>query len=156
MRTFRCSIDRQLRASRHNVYSLLDSRWQIISSHTKFRLGEFFKLLIILYFCCGQDGILRPDTKLLWKKLKLNFQAVIKSAASAASPTAWELHGSAPRPSPTSRSRRPGAAMQLPSRRGGCTSSRLDHGLKVELPPIGIPTHRTRSWSKLTTLCQNL
>ena len=27
---------------------------------------------------------------------KLNFQAVIKSAASAASPTAWELHGSAP------------------------------------------------------------
>ena len=27
--------------------------------------------------------------------LKLNFQAVIKSAASAASPTAWELHGRA-------------------------------------------------------------
>ena len=26
---------------------------------------------------------------------KINFQAVIKSAASAASPTAWELHGSA-------------------------------------------------------------
>ena len=26
---------------------------------------------------------------------KLNFQVVIKSAASAASPTAWELHGSA-------------------------------------------------------------
>ena len=26
---------------------------------------------------------------------KLDFQAVIKSAASAASPTAWELHGSA-------------------------------------------------------------
>ena len=30
---------------------------------------------------------------------KLNFQAVIKSAASAASPTAWELHGSARTPS---------------------------------------------------------
>ena len=34
-----------------------------------------------------------------------------------------------------SRSRRPGAPMQLPSRRGGCASSRLDHGLKVELFP---------------------
>ena len=62
---------------------------------------------------------------------KPNFQAVIKLAASAASPTAWKLHGSAPKPSPASRSRRPGAPMQLPSRRGGCASSRLDHSLKV-------------------------
>ena len=46
-----------------------------------------------------------------------DFFSVIKSAASAASPTAWELLGSAPRPSPASRSRRPGAPMQLPSGR---------------------------------------
>ena len=79
---------------------------------------------------------------------KLNFQAVINSAASAASPTAWELHGSA-RPTGnggTTRTagRRIGsgdgfgarshaasgrAPMQIPSRRGGCASSRLDHGL---------------------------
>ena len=66
---------------------------------------------------------------------KVNFEAAIKSAAGAASPTAWELHGSAPKPSLASRSRRPGAPMQLPSRQGGCASSRLDHGLKVELFP---------------------
>ena len=39
--------------------------------------------------------------------------------------------GSAPRPLPASRSLRPGAPMQLPSRRGFCASRRLDHGLKV-------------------------
>ena len=63
--------------------------------------------------------------------LKLNFQAVIKSAASAASPTAWELHGSARTSASAGGRRLRGAPMQLPSRRGGCASSRLDHDLKV-------------------------
>ena len=46
--------------------------------------------------------------------LKLNFQAVIKSAASAASPTAWELRGSAPKPSPEP-IRRPAVPVVPPS-----------------------------------------
>ena len=90
---------------------------------------------------------------------------MVKSAASAASPTTWKLHGSTPagrRPlaEPSSgRSPRlpedqnPGIhwSLAVPGRphaeplsagppefldfglRGGCASSRLDHGLKVEL-----------------------
>ena len=61
--------------------------------------------------------------------LKLNFQAVIKQAASTASPTAWELHGSARTTASAGGRRLRGAPMQLPSRRGGCASSRLDHSL---------------------------
>ena len=46
--------------------------------------------------------------------LKLKFQAVIKSAASAASLTAWELHGSA-RTTASAGGRRPrGAPTKLP------------------------------------------
>ena len=64
---------------------------------------------------------------------------MIKSAASAASPTAWGAPRAVVRirsvvrpcpvvpPSPVVR--------RSPSRRGGCASSRLDHGLKVELFP---------------------
>ena len=72
---------------------------------------------------------------LLWKKL--NFQAVIKSAAGAASPTAWELHGNAMTTASAGRQRPRGAPMQLPSRPGGCASSQLDHGLKVWLFRLG-------------------
>ena len=69
---------------------------------------------------------------------KLNFQAVIKSAASAASPTAW----GAPRAVVRIPFRRPSdpvvppspVVRRSPSRRRGCASSRLDHGLKVKLP----------------------
>ena len=59
---------------------------------------------------------------------KLDFQAVIKLAASAVSPTAWGA--------PRRRSGKQKAASgRSPSRRGGCASSRLDHGLKVQLFP---------------------
>ena len=63
----------------------------------------------------------------------LNFQAVIKSAASAASLMAWELHGSARTTASAGGRRLRGTPMQLPSHQGGCASSRLDHGLKVKL-----------------------
>ena len=55
---------------------------------------------------------------------KLNFQAVIKSAASAAS---LDLQGPTDDGSACGR-RRSGAPLQI---HGGCASSRLDHGLKV-------------------------
>ena len=68
---------------------------------------------------------------------KLNFQVVIKSAASAASPTAWEAPGRrgtvGRRGRPDDGTVRTTATGRSPSRRGGCASSRLDHGLKVWL-----------------------
>ena len=70
---------------------------------------------------------------------KPSFQAVIKSAASAASPPAW---GAADDGvwwddgvgRTTERDSDDGLG-RSPSRRGGCASSRLDHGLKVWLDP---------------------
>ena len=56
---------------------------------------------------------------------KLNFQAVIKLAASAAS---LDLQGSPP--AVRMPSRRPWAPLQI---QGGCASSQLDHSLKVQL-----------------------
>ena len=58
-----------------------------------------------------------------WKKL--NFQAVIKSAASAAS---LDLQGSPRTTARLADGRGSGAPLQI---QGGCASSRLDHGLKV-------------------------
>ena len=51
-------------------------------------------------YCTGRVGLAWKRLSFHWKRFgkglgKLDFQAVIKSAASAASPTAWELHGSA-------------------------------------------------------------
>ena len=60
---------------------------------------------------------------------KLNFQAVIKSAASAASPTAWGAPDDGV--GRTTEQDSDDGSGRSPSRRGGCASSRLDHGLKV-------------------------
>ena len=60
---------------------------------------------------------------------KPDFQAVINSAASAASPTAWGAPDD-------------GARWGSPSNRGGCASSRLDHGLKVKLSKPAFPKFR--------------
>ena len=56
---------------------------------------------------------------------KLNFEAMIKSAAGAAS---LDLQGSLAMPVVRQPSRHPWAPLQI---HGGCGSSRLDHGLKV-------------------------
>ena len=62
-----------------------------------------------------------------FSRKKLNFQAVIKSAASAAS---LVLQGSLASPAVRMPSRRPLAPLQV---QGGCASSQLDHGLKGKL-----------------------
>ena len=79
--------------------------------------GKFGAVLRVLELFC-----------LLWK---LNFQAVIKSAASAASPIAWGEPGRRLRLAGDGFGWRATASGLSPSNRGGCASSRLDHGLKV-------------------------
>ena len=51
--------------------------------------------VIALFVVFEKFGSVLRVLELFFLFWKLNFQAVIKSAASAASPTAWELHGSA-------------------------------------------------------------
>ena len=70
--------------------------------------------------------------------LKLNFQAVIKSATSAASPKTKIQESRGASGMPADNGSAGGRRKQLGSPRfldfglrGGCASSRLDHGLKV-------------------------
>ena len=74
---------------------------------------------------------------------------MIKSAASAASPTAWGAPDDGARwddgVGRTTETDSDDGSGRSPSRRGGCASSRLDHSLKVELDPIQLGKKSTKT-----------
>ena len=89
----RVRSQRLLQALRFDFPSKMNDLDAYLPSYVTFcRFRRFWKVAnTFLLIWDSFSLILRPGRG----SLKLNFQAVIKSAASAASPTAWELHGSA-------------------------------------------------------------
>ena len=107
----------------------------IINPHQRCRYSDLpFARKDTFLYCRVQKGVDSGGTR---KKKQLNFQAMIKSAASAASPKT-KIQESPPQGEPSRFRCPPAESLSAGSPgfldfgfRGGCASSRLDHGLKV-------------------------
>ena len=104
-------------------------RPKVFNPHQGCRCGDLpFARIHYLYTAGSRKGLAIVGTR-------MDMEAVIKSADSAASrktKSRGPRSREEPRPAAVRLpSRHPGAPMQLPRRRGGCASSRLDYGFQI-------------------------